>query len=341
MMRAAVIETPGGPEVLTLKDVPRPEPAAGQVLIRIHAFGLNRAEHFTREGHSGAAVQFPRIIGIECVGEVEAAPDTRFVPGQRVAAMMGGMGRKYDGSYAQFTRVPAEHVFALETKLDWSILGAIPEMLQTTHGSLTAGLECERAASILIRGGTSSIGMTAAILAKDMGLTVASTTRSEHKAELLRRNGVDHVLLDDGGSLADKVRAIFPGGVDRVLELVGTTTLIDSMRATRPGGIVCMTGILGGAWELPAFRPMEHIPHAVKLTCYSGGSMDITEAQLQQFVARVEAKTLPISIAKSFTLEDIQEAHRAMDSNALAGKIVVTVSHHHGHHHRRETSSQS
>ena len=254
IMRAWIIEEAGGPEKLELREVPKPPPVTGSVLIRVRAFGLNRSEWFTRRGDS-PSVTFPRVLGIECVGEVVAAPGTDLEPGQRVAAMMGGMGRAFDGSYAEYTRVPRAHVFALSTQLDWPVLGALPEMLQTTHGSLHLGLEIERASTLLIRGGTSSIGLAALALGKRAGLQVASTTRGESKVAMLRAAGADHVLLETE-SLRDAVRERFPGGVDRVLELVGASTLRDSLRCAAPGGIVCMTGMLGGQWILEGFEPM-------------------------------------------------------------------------------------
>ena len=141
-MKAAIIEEPGSPEVLRIKDVPRPSPPPEWVLIRVKAFGLNRSELFTRQGHS-PSVQFPRILGIECVWTVEAAPGSTFQPGQVVATAMGGMGRTFDGSYADYTCVPASQVMPLNTRLDWAVLGALPEMLQTAWGSLTQGLEVQ------------------------------------------------------------------------------------------------------------------------------------------------------------------------------------------------------
>ena len=124
VMRAFVIKEPGGPEKLELREVPRPTPRDGWVLIRNRAFGLNRSEWFTRRGES-PSVEFPRVLGIECVGEVVAAPGCDLAAGQRVAAMMGGMGRQFDGSYAEYVLVPQQHVFPLKTNLDWRILGAL------------------------------------------------------------------------------------------------------------------------------------------------------------------------------------------------------------------------
>jgi NADPH:quinone reductase len=322
-MRAYVIEEPGGPEKLVLREVPKPDPVEGSALIRVRAFGLNRSEWFTRRGDS-PSVRFPRVLGIECVGEVVAAPGTDLVVGQRVAALMGGMGREYDGSYAELTRVPRAHVFPLDTALDWPVLGALPEMLQTTHGSLHLGLEIERAKTLLIRGGTSSVGLAALSLAKRAGLEVASTTRSEAKAALLRDAGADHVVVDRG-ALAQPMRERFPGGVDRVLELVGASTLRDSLASVAPRGIVCMTGILGGKWVLDAFHPMGDIPSGVKLTSYSGGSGDITAEELSRYVRMVEQGALELTLGPTFPFDRLVDAHRAMDANRANGKMVIVV----------------
>ena len=290
MMRAFVIEEPGGPEKLELREIPRPQPRDGWILIQNRAFGLNRSEWFTRRGQS-PTVQFPRVLGIECVGEVVSPPGSDLSRGMRVAAMMGGMGREFDGSYAEYVLVSRQHVFPLETNLDWKVLGALPEMLQTVHGSLHIGLEIERPENLLVRGGTSSIGFATIAVAAAAGLELTATTRSATKADELVAAGATHVLVDDG-SIVDKARAIYSNGFDRVLELLGTTTLLDSLQAVRRGGIVCMTGILGGEWILPEFSPMADVPTGVKLTSYAGESSDLTPAQLQDYVSLVESGEL-------------------------------------------------
>ncbi len=322
-MKAAVVFSPGGPEALELVECPDPEPEEGEVVIRIRAFGLNRAELFTRQGDSGDAVAFPRIIGIECVGEVVAAPGTAFAEGQRVAAMMGGMGRSYDGSYAEMTRVPARSVFAVETNLDWATFGALPEMFQTSQGSLSMGLEGKSGDTLFIRGGTSSIGLTVASLARRAGMTVAATTRNASKQAALERAGVDHVILDDGGSLVGPVHEAFGRGADAVLDLIGTTTLRDSLRCAGPGGRVCMTGILGGRWVWDGFEPFLDLPNGVFLTSYSGGSEDVTAVQLQDFVDDVAAGKIAVGLDRIFSLDEIVEAHRYMEANRAKGKLVV------------------
>ena len=322
-MKAWRLHQPGGPTALVLEDLPRPEPTPHQVLIEVRAFGLNRSEWFTRIGES-PTVRLPRVLGIECVGSVVSAPGGQFTPGQRVCAMMGGMGREFDGSYAEYACVPVSSVFPVETDLSWEVFGALPEALQTCHGSLHTGLGVEAGDTLLIRGGTSSIGLTTLAMAKASGLRVISTSRGAGKVGLLREAGADEVVIDDGALVA-KVRQAYPEGVDRVLELIGTTTLLDSLQCARAGGVVCMTGILGGEWELSSFRPMGHIPTGVRLTSYSGSASDISREDLQRYVSLVEAGELQIRQGPVWAFEQLQEAHRAMDENQANGKMVVVL----------------
>lgn len=322
-MKAVVIEQAGAPQVLKLRERPVPTPLLGQVLIKVKAFGLNRSELFTRQGYS-PTVEFPRILGIEAVGVVEAAPGAEFAQGQTVATAMGGMGRQFDGSYAEYTCVPARQVHAIDTTLDWATFGALPEMIQTAWGALHSSLQIEPGQTLLIRGGTTSVGFAAAALAKQYGLTVAATTRRREREKTLYENGADRVFID-AGAIAPDVRQVYPAGVDRILELVGTTTLLDSLQTVGRNGVVCMTGMVGDKWAFENFSPMDAIPTTVKLTSYAGEVEDFINTPLQEVVHDVESGRMRIKRGPTFTLDQIAEAHRCMEENQALGKLVVVT----------------
>lgn len=322
-MRAVVLDGPGPPEALTIREVLVPTPRRGWVLIEVKAFGLNRSELHTRLGLADG-VTFPRIPGIEAAGVVAACPGGEFEPGTQVVAMMGGMGRTFDGGYAEYTSVPVAQVIPFESELDWATLGAVPEMLQTSFGSLTIGLDARPGQSILIRGGTSSIGMATAVLARRRDMTVLSTTRSPSKAEVLRAVGVDHVLVDDG-DVASQVRAVIPDGVDVALELIGTPTLPDTLRATRMHGVVCFTGMLSNEWTVRDFYPIDYIPRGVRLTAYGGGATDLPPEVLDDFLDAVARGGVTVPVHRVYQLDEIVDAHRDMEAGTTAGKLVVTI----------------
>jgi NADPH2:quinone reductase len=322
-MRAVVVDQPGPPDVLELRDVPVPHPPAGWVLIRVEAFGINRSELHFRSGVASTG-SFPRIPGIEATGVVEQAPGGEFAPGLQVMTMMGGMGRSFDGGYAEYVVVPAVQVIPFTSALPWATLGAVPEMLQTAHGSLTVGLEAVDGQTVLIRGGTSSVGLAAAVLAKRRGMTVISTTRSEAKFPLLRQIGVDHPLVDTG-DIAAQVRELTGGGVNGAIELVGVNTMRDTLRATRQGGTVCFTGMLSDQWTIPDFYPMDWLPNGVRLTAYSGEAEGLPSSVLQEYLDAVTTGSATVPIGRTYRIDDIVQAHRDVEANTVGGKAVVVL----------------
>ncbi len=320
-MRAAVVHEPGGPEVLRVEELPVPEPRPGWVLVRVRAFGLNRSELVTRAGGSDDAVRFPRVLGIECVGEVEEAPDADLAPGQTIVAAMGGMGRDYDGGYAQYTLIPVSQAIPVETSLDWPRLGAIPESFGTAWGSLDQ-LALEPGQSLLVRGGSSSVGMAAITIAKGNGLTVLATTRQESKRPALQAAGADHVVIDDG-EVGTRVREIAPDGVDGLFELVGPRTIRDSLKAVGSGGRACISGFLERDWNIEPARA-EAARLGIPLSRFQSGTINVDSFGeiFQDIVRRVEDGTYRDILDRAFPLDEIADAHRYMEENRAAGKVV-------------------
>jgi NADPH:quinone reductase-like Zn-dependent oxidoreductase len=325
-MRAAVCVGPGDPDVLEIRELPTPAVREGWSLVRVKGAGLNRSELRTRQGHS-PSVTFPRVLGIECVGTVAASTDPKLPEGTTVAAVMGEMGREFDGGYAEFALLPNALLMALESTLPWEVLAALPETYLTAQGALDAldalGIQPD-GGRLLIRGATSSVGMAAAGIATGHGIEVAATTRRQSKADALTAVGVDHVLIDAGGSLAASLQAIWPEGPDHVLDLVGARTAVDSLALVRRGGTVCVAGSLSG-WSIADFEPIAMIPSGTKLTAFHSDNLKGAAGArvLRRIVREVEAGAYQPNLDRVFDLDDIVAAHRYMESDEGTGKIVV------------------
>ena len=325
-MKAIILTRPGPPDVLEIREIPAPTARPGWVLVRVKAFGLNRSELFTRQGHSGVAVPLPRVLGIECVGVVEDPSDSTLQRGQTVAAVMGGMGRQFDGGYAQYCLLPVAQIMPLETRLPWHELAAIPETYLTAWGCVVDAIGVKAGDALLVRGGTSSIGMAAIALGQSLGCIVAATTRNRAKQDALKAAGAQHVLIDNG-AIATEVKGRFGAGAAGVLELIGTGTLLDSLQCAAPKGVVCFAGMLGGQWSLERFEPVVAIPSTVKLTAYTTHIVTAANstAALQRIVTDAEAGRLPLNLDRVFRFDEIVQAHQYMEDNLATGKLVVVA----------------
>lgn len=325
-MRAIVIKQYGGPEVLAIEQRPDPQPRAGEVLIEVKAFGINHAEIYFRKGAWGDVAE---ISGIECAGVVKRDPQNQFRVGQKVLAIVGGMGRSINGSYAEFVSVPTTNVVAIETDLPWEELAAIPESYGTAWTTVVGILRVAKGQSIAVRGATSALGQAAVNLSSHLGAHVIATTRNSARKAQLQTIGANEVLIE-GRALAQEVRDHHPQGLDAVLDIVGNTTVLDSLAMLRRNGRVCVVGFLNGGGPL-SLEPVFQIPSGRNLTVFASAlvtgtdEFPISEIPFQQIVDRVADGTYKAKPAKVFRFEQIQDAHRLAESNQASGKIVVTV----------------
>ena len=336
-MKAVVLTEPTKAEEVRLTDCPVPQVRPGWVLVKVRAFGMNHSEQILRRNEIRADyIQKPLIPGIECVGEIADPSDSSFQKGQRVAALMGGMGRSFNGSYAEYALLPAHHVFAVSSDLPWEKLAAVPETYFTAWGSLFEGLRLRPEDTLLVRGATCALGYAAIQLAKALGCRVIATAHKESRLPLLAE--ADEAVLDTGRLAETLPGAAFPGtvrpratspGVTRsritkALELVGPKTLPDTLRCVEKGGIVCNTGILGGVYALNGFDPIKDIPNGVYLTgFYSNGP---TQEIMDEIFSFLTVHRLQPCVGKCFDFSEIREACKAQDTGVVNGKIVVHIS---------------
>ncbi|MFZ0505730.1 MAG: zinc-binding dehydrogenase [Chthoniobacterales bacterium] len=324
-MRAIFRKRFGGPEVLEVREFPNPEPKPGHVLIEVKAFGLNHAEAHMRKGEWP---EIAEISGIECVGLVKQDPDGRLRVGQKVVAMMGGMGRTVNGSYAEYTNVPATNVVPVETNLPWEVLAAVPESYTTAWSCLYGNLALKAGQTLVIRGATSALGQAALNIAAHAQARVIATSRNPERFALLEKLGAGRAL-QEGSELAQQIRKLHPDGVDAVLDLVGNSTVIDSLTLVRRGGNVCEAGWLGGLAPI-SFNPMLQMPSGVYFSLYGSfvlGSpqFPLSEIPLQTIVDRVADGSYQARPVKVFGFDEIQAAHELMDSGMAKGKLVVRL----------------
>ena len=314
-MKAVKIYQAGGPEQLIYQDVPTPNVKDGWSLVKINGFGINHSEIFTREGKS-PSVQFPRILGIECVGEVAQSSTPALAVGQKVVSIMGEMGRAFDGSYAEYVLLPNEQIYPVHTDLDWTTLAAIPETYYTAFGSLQQ-LRIAPQDRVLVRGAGSGVGVAFAQLLKARfpHIVLHGSTRNPAKATRLQAVGFDEVITEADGKIQTDQ------SYDKILELVGPATLRDSFSHINEHGVVCNTGQLGNIWYVNDFDPIIELKNNSYLTAFYSGN--VSQAKLDAMFDYIRQFNVKILIERVFALEQVPEAHRFLQSTDGFGKVVV------------------
>ena len=314
-MKAVKIYQAGGPEQLIYQDLPMPDVKDGWSLVKIKGFGINHSEIFTREGKS-PSVQFPRILGIECVGEVAQSSAPALAVGQKVISIMGEMGRAFDGSHAEYVLLPNEQIYPVHTDLDWTTLAAIPETYYTAFGSLQQ-LRIAPQDRVLVRSAGSGVGVAFAQLLKAQfpHIVLHGSTRNPAKATRLQAVGFDEVITEADSKLQTDQ------SYDKILELVGPATLRDSFSHINELGIVCNTGQLGNIWYMNDFDPIMELKNNSYLTAFYSGNM--SQAKLDAMFDYIRQFNVKILIERVFALEQVPEAHRFLQSADGFGKVVV------------------
>ncbi|RKP45266.1 zinc-binding alcohol dehydrogenase family protein [Trinickia fusca] len=323
-MRAIVLEKFGGLDSLVYTELPEPEPLEGHVVIEIKAFGLNHAELHMRRGEWAEAA---KVSGIECVGVVKSCPGGEFPVGAKVAALMGDLGRTINGSYAQYTRAPVANVALIESDLPWAELAAIPETYATAWTCLFRNLEIEKGQTVVVRGATSSFGQAAVNLAVNAGAKVIATTRNPARFAMLEGLGASRVEIE-GPDLSNRIAEA--KRIDAVLDLVGNSTILDSLAMLRRGGRACLAGWLGGLAPIADFNPLAQMSSGVDLTFFASfvfgtPGFPLSDVPLQEIAEDVAACRLKAKPSRVFGFDEIREAHRVMEANEAGGKMVVVL----------------
>lgn len=327
-MKAIIASKPGGPEVLKIINTDEPEVQRGEVKIKVHAFGLNKAESYYRSGNYGI-FRSDLALGYEAVGEIIEDSNGIFEIGQKVATAMGGMMIVRHGGYAEYISVNSNNVIQIDSQLGFEELAALPEAYLTVWGALEKSLQITEGQTLLVRGATSSLGLAAVTYAKMRGLTVVATTRKAQNTKKLTSIGADHVVIDNG-EIHESVNSIFSGGIDNAIEIVGAATLLDTAKCIKPWGEIVVVGLLGGRPILENFNLMMDIPNTVKLSFFNSQllgteMLPLKDSPLNMIAEKVANGSVPSTLAKVYSFEDIQEAHSLLDSGKAGGKIVVKI----------------
>lgn len=329
IMKAIVLKEFGGPEVLRVEDIPLPECGPDDILIRIRATGVNRADLLERQGLYPPPDPQPRyqIPGLECAGVVEKVGQrvTRFHPGDRVMALVSG------GAYAEYVSCPADNAWIIPEGLSDVQAAGIPEAFVTAYDALVdkAGLKVGQ--RVLIHSGAGGVGSAAIQLARQMGLHIATTVGSAEKAEYTKNFGAEIAVNYHEQDFVEEVRKWSGAqGVDAVLDFVGQNYLQRNLSVLRTGGVVVVIGTLSGAKgqiDLGELLKKRLIVRGTALRSRpSYDKMHLVQEFQEATGALFETGRLRAVIDRTLPLDQAPEAHRYMATNKNIGKIILSVS---------------
>lgn len=319
-MKAVVIDHCCKAEDLHVTDIPIPAVRPGWVLVKVHAAGMNHSEAILRMYEADEDyINTPIVPGIECAGEIADPSDSDFRKGDKIVALMGGMGRSFNGSYEEYALLPRDHVFKVTTDQSWTDLAAIPETYFTAYGSLSQSLLLREGDTLLVRGATSTVGQAAIQLGKAMGATVIGACRREASFGKLHAIGADHCVVDDGLISRQQL----PAQPNKILELVGPKTLRDSLLTVSRPGIVCNTGIMGNVFTVEQFDPIKFIPNGVFLSSFYSNYP--SQRIIDEILTLIHNHGIAPLHSRVFKLDDIAAAHTLLEKGGAGGKMVLDM----------------
>jgi NADPH:quinone reductase len=324
-MRAVVITKPGGPDVLEIRDIARPEPVGEFILVRVHAAGLNRADLVQRTGRYPAPPGSPADVpGLEFAGHVEAVGPlvTHWKPGQRVMGIIGG------GGQAEYVVVHEGMLVEIPNNMDYIQAAAIPEAFMTAHDALFTQGNLQMGERVLIHAAGSGVGTAAIQLSHAIRATVFGTARTPDKLERAKALGLNVGL--SGDSFAADIQNITKGeGVDLVLDFVGAAYMQQNLEALGMWGRLVFLATLGGAQAQVNLGLVMAKGILVRGCVLRSRTLEEKLAVTRRFATQVvplfvRGQLRPI-VEDVFPLQEIAQAHRAMATNRNFGKYIIQI----------------
>jgi len=320
-MKAVVFEKVGGPEVLKIAEIPKPEVKPGMVLIKVRAAGINFADTLFRRGQYMMQPTFPDTPGLEAAGVIEAVGDgvTNLKPGQRVAAMGSKM-------YAEYALAPATQVVPIPDSMNFEEGAAFPIQVLTAWHMLHTSHKTERGQTVLVHSAAGGVGVVAVQIAKAAGARVIGTVSSDSKVGLVKEHGADEVINYATHDFAEETNRLTGGrGVDLILDAVGATTMEKGLTCLAPFGHLILYGRAGGPPEpLNLFRLFERSVKVSGFTLYAvAPAPEVMRRGIEESLRLIAEKKVRIVIGKTLPLAQAAEAHRFMESRQSIGKLLL------------------